>query len=69
MKHVDAFHSRWPLLLVAENEVDPFVKVGAHVVALKGLFKDCAEKYMLSRGSTSVFFLRDLGNRIVFGAL
>lgn len=27
MKHVDCFYSRWTLLLVAKNEVNPLMKV------------------------------------------
>lgn len=39
VEDVDGLHSRWTLLLVAEDEVDPLVKVGRHVVALQGLKK------------------------------
>lgn len=39
VKDVDSLYGRWTLLLVAEDEVDPLVKVGRHVVALQGLKK------------------------------
>lgn len=37
VEDVDRLHSRRALLLVAENQVDPFVEVGRYVVALQRL--------------------------------
>lgn len=37
VEDVDCLHSWRTLLLVAENEVDPFMEVGRHVVALQCL--------------------------------
>lgn len=39
VEDVDRLHGRRTLLLVAENQVDPFVEVGRHVVALQSLEK------------------------------
>lgn len=37
VEDVDRLHSRRALLLVAKNQVDPFVEVGRYVVALQRL--------------------------------
>lgn len=37
VEDVDRLHSRRALLLVAENQVDPFVEVGRYVVTLQRL--------------------------------
>ena len=40
VEHVDRLHGRRTLLLVAEDQVDPLVQVGAHVVTLQGLWTE-----------------------------
>lgn len=37
MEDVDSFHCCRALLLIAEDQVDPLVQVGAHVVTLQSL--------------------------------
>lgn len=37
MKHIDCFYSCWTLLLVAKNEVNPFMKVSWDVITLQRL--------------------------------
>lgn len=37
VEDIDRLHGRRTLLLVAENQVDPFVEVGRYVVALQRL--------------------------------
>ena len=40
VEDVDRLHGRRTLLLVAKDQVDPFVEVGRHVVALQRLKED-----------------------------
>lgn len=37
MENIDCLHGRRALLLVSKNQVDPFVEVGRHIVALQSL--------------------------------
>lgn len=62
VEHVDRLHGWWALLLVAKDEVDPLMQVGAHIVTLQGLGRGTEPKRKGSSkqsGIKGIFFGRD----------